>query len=57
LAGSLCGQLLALAARQGARVAYLQVEGDKHDARHIYHRLGFTDACTYHYRAPPASTA
>ncbi len=57
LASSLCRQILALAARQGARVAYLQVEGDNHDARHIYDRLGFTDAATYHYHALPVSTA
>jgi len=57
LASSLCGQMLALAARQGARVAYLQVESDNHDARHIYDRLGFTDAATYHYHALPVSTA
>jgi GNAT superfamily N-acetyltransferase len=55
LASSLCRHLLVLAAGQGARVAYLQVEGDNLDARHIYQRLGFADAYAYHYRAVPAS--
>jgi GNAT superfamily N-acetyltransferase len=55
LASGLCRHLLALAAGQGARVGYLQVEGDNLDARHIYRRLGFADAYAYHYRAQPAS--
>lgn len=55
LASHLCRHLLAHAAGQGARIGYLQVEGDNLDARHIYHRLGFTDAYSYHYRALKAS--
>lgn len=46
----LCSHLLALARERGARHAYLQVEGDNAPARAIYHRLGFADAYTYHYR-------
>jgi ribosomal protein S18 acetylase RimI-like enzyme len=54
LARRLCERLLLLAAAQGARVAYLQVEADNHAARHIYQRLGFSDQYAYHYRqAPP----
>ena len=55
LARRLCEHLLELAAAQGARVAYLQVEADNPSARRIYQRLGFTDRYAYHYRqAPPA---
>jgi ribosomal protein S18 acetylase RimI-like enzyme len=54
LARRLCEHLLTEAFRQGARVAYLQVEADNAPARHIYGRLGFADAYAYHYRqAPP----
>jgi ribosomal protein S18 acetylase RimI-like enzyme len=54
LARRLCEHLLSQASRQGARVAYLQVEADNAPARHIYARLGFADAYAYHYReAPP----
>ena len=52
LARRLCTQLLALARDEGARSAYLQVEGDNHAARHLYRRLGFADGYTYHYRTP-----
>lgn len=52
LARQLCGWLLARAAEQGARHAYLQVDGDNHAARAVYHRLGFADAYAYHYRTP-----
>ena len=31
--------------------AYLEVEGDNHAARTVYHRLGFADGYAYHYRA------
>lgn len=55
LARRLCERLLTLAAAQGARVAYLQVEADNHPARHIYQRLGFTDRYSYHYRQAPGS--
>jgi len=50
----LCERLLALAANEGGRVGYLQVDGDNQAARRIYQRLGFADAFAYHYRqAPP----
>jgi ribosomal protein S18 acetylase RimI-like enzyme len=57
LAGSLCRHLLLEAANRGAKHAYLQVEGDNHAARSVYHRLGFADAYAYHYRARDPSTA
>jgi len=50
-ASQLCSHLLTQARREGARHAYLQVEGDNHPARAIYHRLGFGDAYAYHYRS------
>lgn len=50
-ASQLCQRLLAMAAEQaGARVGYLQVEGDNLIARHLYARLGFIDGYRYHYR-------
>jgi ribosomal protein S18 acetylase RimI-like enzyme len=57
LARRLCSHLLAQAAASGARHAYLQVEGDNHAARAVYHRLGFADGYAYHYRAPAGSAA
>ncbi len=54
LATLLCERLLSLAASDGAKIAYLQVEATNHDARRIYQRLGFADAYGYHYRQPPA---
>ena len=53
LARVLCERMLALAAADGARVAYLQVEGDNTPARRVYHALGFADAYAYHYRQAP----
>jgi ribosomal protein S18 acetylase RimI-like enzyme len=54
LAGILCERLLARAAREGARAAYLQVEHDNAAARRVYARLGFADSYAYHYRQAPA---
>lgn len=56
LAKRMCERLLSLAAGEGARVAYLQVEGDNHVARRIYQRLGFVDAYTYHYCVEPGAS-
>jgi ribosomal protein S18 acetylase RimI-like enzyme len=42
--------MLVHARERGARHAYLQVEGDNHPARAVYHRLGFADGYAYHYR-------
>ena len=50
LATSLCEHMLSTCANQGAKVAYLQVEGENGAARRIYTRLGFVDAYAYHYR-------
>ena len=49
----LCQRLLAQAREQGARSAYLQVEGDNQAARSVYQRLGFADGYAYHYRCAP----
>lgn len=54
LARALCVRLLQLAAVDGARVAYLQVDAGNTPARRVYERLGFADAYAYHYRSPPA---
>ena len=48
-AGALCRHLLQQAHTRGAMQAYLQVEGDNHPARAVYHRLGFADGYAYHY--------
>lgn len=57
LARLLCAALLARAAADGARTAYLQVEADNAPARAIYRRLGFVDGYAYHYRTPQAGAA
>ena len=57
LAGTLCKHLLSRARSRGARHAYLQVEGDNHAARSVYHRLGFSDGYGYHYRTRDPSAA
>jgi ribosomal protein S18 acetylase RimI-like enzyme len=53
LARRLCARLLAAAADEGARSAYLQVDAANAPARALYRRLGFADAYTYHYRVRP----
>ncbi|MBX3603792.1 MAG: GNAT family N-acetyltransferase [Piscinibacter sp.] len=50
LASLLCAGLLQQGRQLGARQAYLQVDGDNHPARAVYHRLGFADGYSYHYR-------
>lgn len=57
LASLLCTALLVRARAQGARHAYLQVEGDNRPARAVYHRLGFADAYAYHYRTRDPAAA
>ena len=56
-ASRLCAQLLVEAHKRGARHAYLQVDGDNHAARTVYHRFGFGDAYAYHYRSRHADAA
>lgn len=50
LAHSVCAALLVDARAQGARSAYLQVDGANAAAQAVYRRLGFADAYHYHYR-------
>ena len=57
LARVLCSQLLAHACAGGAQHAYLQVEGDNHAARSVYHWLGFADGYAYHYRSRDPAAA
>jgi ribosomal protein S18 acetylase RimI-like enzyme len=53
LAKALCDVLLARAAAQGSRLAYLQVEATNHPARKVYDSLGFQPGYSYHYRQRP----
>lgn len=55
LARALCRALLARAAAQGARTAYLQVDAGNAAALAVYRRLGFVDGYPYHYRAADPS--
>lgn len=50
LAGLMCERLLSVAALQGARIGYLQVESENQPALQTYRRLGFVDGYRYHYR-------
>jgi len=50
-ASTLCSTLLAEAAAQDAKHAYLQVGSDNEAALHVYRRLGFRFAYRYHYRS------
>ncbi|PXY22536.1 GNAT family N-acetyltransferase [Prauserella muralis] len=45
------GVLADWAAGLGCRGLYLQVERDNDPALRLYARMGFTEACAYHYRA------
>lgn len=56
LATLLCRQLLAIAAAEGGRTGYLQVDAENDVARRIYARLGFTDRYAYHYRHAPGQS-
>ena len=53
-AAALCSRLLVQAREAGAATGYLQVEGDNTAARRVYHRLGFADGYSYHYRTTAA---
>ncbi|KRV47064.1 acetyltransferase [Wenjunlia vitaminophila] len=50
LATAVLGALADQAAREGADLAYLQVEADNTAANALYLKLGFTPHHTYHYR-------
>lgn len=56
LAQLLCGRMLSIAASQGAKVGYLQVDAVNEPALKVYRRLGFADAYRYHYRERAAAT-
>jgi len=55
LAGRLCERMLSIAALQGGRTGYLQVDSENEPALTVYRRLGFADAYRYHYREAPAA--
>jgi GNAT superfamily N-acetyltransferase len=57
LSGALCERMLAVSARQGASIAYLQVDAVNSPALQVYGRLGFADAYRYHYRERSAGAA
>jgi GNAT superfamily N-acetyltransferase len=50
----LCSELLRFGRELGSTVGYLQVDAENTVARHVYGRLGFEDAYTYHYRTGKA---
>ena len=50
LASMLCERLLTAACREGAKLAYLQVDALNQPALRVYRKLGFADAYRYHYR-------
>lgn len=50
LAQLLCERMLSISAREGGRVAYLQVDAANAPALAVYGRLGFREAYRYHYR-------
>lgn len=56
-AGLLCGHLLRVAAEEGARHGYLQVEADNLAALAVYRKIGFIDGYRYHYRWHPPAPA
>ena len=47
----MCRHLLAQAAAEGARLAYLQVDASNEAAQSIYRRMGFVEIYRYHYRS------
>lgn len=53
LAQFMCERLLAQSSRQGAEIAYLQVDAANAVARRLYARLGFVEGYRYHYRVAP----
>jgi ribosomal protein S18 acetylase RimI-like enzyme len=57
LASVLCEHMLTVAAINGGKIAYLQVEANNLAAQRIYRRLGFVDGYNYHYRELPAGAA
>lgn len=46
----LCERMLVISTKQGAKLAYLQVDAENQPALTVYRRLGFADAYRYHYR-------
>lgn len=55
---ALCADLLRRAGREGARIAYLQVDAANTPALAVYRKLGYQAGYGYHYRAvDPAAAA